>query len=85
MLVIVSIAVAIVAFILYALERKSKEQPIDWVDALKLSLFGGLVSGGIVFTTTTEPVTSAVVQTITDAAPAIASATQEMFVGIPSF
>jgi hypothetical protein len=76
MLVVVSIAVALVAFILYALERRSKEEPIVWSDALKFSLFGGLTSAGIVFATSAE---SSVPEL-----PAIA-AVQEMFVGSPSF
>lgn len=85
MLVVISFAVALVAFILYALERKSKDEQIVWTDALKLSLFGGLVSAGIVFTTTAEPVAAAVVETITDGSSTIASVAQEMFVGTPSF
>lgn len=81
MLVVISIAVALVAFILYALERKSKDEPIVWGDALKLSLFGGLLSAGIVFTTTAEPVATAVVSAVTE----VPSVAQEMFVGTPSF
>jgi hypothetical protein len=81
MTVVISLAVAIVAFILYTLERKSKDEPIVWVDAMKLSLFGGLISAGIVFTTTAETVTTAVTEAIKD----IPSAAQEMFVGSPSF
>lgn len=77
MLVIVSVAVALVAFILYALERRSKDEPIVWADAAKFSLFGGLTSAGIVFATTAEAVSMPEV-------PAIA-AVQEMFVGSPSF
>ena len=77
MLVIVSIAVALVAFILYALERRSKDEPIVWADALKFSLFGGLTSAGIVFATSAEVVS-------VPELPAIA-AVQEMFVGSPSF
>jgi uncharacterized membrane protein YeiH len=80
MLVIISIAVALVAFILYALERKSKNEEIVWVDALKLSIFGGLTSAGIVFATTAEPVKQAA-----EVVTTTASAAQEMFVGTPSF
>lgn len=77
MLVVISLSVAIVAFIIYTLERKSKSEPIIWADALKLSLFGGLISAGIVFTTTAEPVKDIVKQAV----PAV----QEMFVGSPAF
>ena len=76
MLVVISVAVALVAFILYALERRSKDEPIVWVDALKFSVFGGLTSAGIVFATTAE-------SSVPDL-PAVA-AVQEMFVGSPSF
>ena len=80
MLVITSIAVALVVFILYALERKSKDQPIDWIDAGKLTVFGGLLSSGVVFATTGE--IPDVVQTVTKVdIPTV----QDMFVGIPTF
>ena len=81
MLVIISVAVALVAFIIYALERKSKSEEIVWTDALKLSMFGGLVSAGIVFATTAEPVKQAVEVATTTAT----AAAQEMFVGTPAF
>jgi len=80
MLVIISAAVALVAFIIYALERRSKSEPIVWSDALKLSLFGGLVSAGIVFATTAEPVKQAA-----EVVTSTAAAAQEMFVGTPAF
>jgi hypothetical protein len=75
MIVIVSVAVALVAFILYALERRSKDEPIVWADALKFSTFGGLTSAGIVFATTAEVVS----------VPDVPAVVQEMFVGSPSF
>jgi hypothetical protein len=74
LLLISSIAVALVTFIVYALERRSKSEPIVWEDASKLSVFGGLITAGIVFATTSEvkvPVELPVVQ--------------EMFVGTPTF
>ncbi len=78
MIVIASIAVSLVAFILYALERRSKQEPIVWEDALKLSVFGGLLSAGVVFAATAETVQE-VVGTVDVAA------IQEMFVGTPTF
>ena len=75
---IAAISVALVCFIVYALERRSKGEPIDWTDAGKLSLFGGIISAGVVFATTTDVVTDAV-KTMD-----IPSA-QDMFVGKPSF
>ena len=81
MIVITSIAVALVVFILYALERKSKEQPINWIDAGKLTLFGGLLSSGVVFATTSDfaPVVTEAVSKVE--IPNV----QDMFVGSPTF
>jgi len=75
---IAAISVALVCFIVYALERRSKGEPIDWTDAGKLSLFGGIISAGVVFATTTDVVTDAVK---TMDVPSV----QDMFVGKPSF
>jgi hypothetical protein len=83
MIVIAAVAVAMVAFILYALERKSKGEPISWEHAGKLTLFSGLITSGVVFATTAEGVSS-----VTDVASTVAekiSDVQDMFVGTPSF
>jgi len=81
MIVITAVAVALVVFILYALERKSKDKPIDWIDAGKLTLFGGLLSSGVVFATTSDVAT-----TVTEAETKVdISSVQDMFVGTPSF
>jgi hypothetical protein len=80
MIVIASVAVALVAFILYALDRKSKGEPIAWDTAGKLSLFGGLVTSGVVFATTSEGVTEAV-KAVAENVPVV----QDMFVGQPTF
>lgn len=78
MLVIASISVALVAFILYALERRSKQEPIVWEDALKMSVFGGLITSGVVFASTAETIKEVVSSVeIKDV--------QDMFVGTPSF
>ena len=83
MLVVASIGVALVVFIIYALERRSKEETIVWSDALKLSLFGSLLTSGIVFAS------SADVSTLPEVAGSVVTETQaiaqEMFVGTPSF
>jgi uncharacterized membrane protein len=78
MIPIAAISVALVCFIVYALERRSKGEPIVWTDAGKLSLFGGIISAGVVFATTTDVVTDAVK---TMDVPSV----QDMFVGKPSF
>lgn len=78
MIPIAALSVALVCFIVYALERRSKSQPIDWVDAGKLSLFGGIITAGVVFATTTDVVTDAVKNM---EIPSV----QDMFVGKPTF
>lgn len=79
MLVISSLAVALVVFILYALERRAKTEPIVWFDAGKLSLFGGLLTAGVVFASTSEVVTEVASKI------ELPTAVQEMFVGTPTF
>lgn len=82
MLIIASVAVALVSFIVYALERRSKKEPIVWEDAAKLSLFSGLVTSGVVFATTAD------VNTVVESAKAVtetAAVAQDMFVGTPTF
>jgi len=86
MIVIASIAVALVAFILYALERKAKGEPISWEQAGKLSLFGGLITSGVVFATTAEAVPEVVTNVVSEVANTVnIPEVQEMFVGVPSF
>ena len=83
MIVIASVAVALVAFIIYALDRKSKGEPIAWDTAGKLSLFGGLLTSGVVFATTSDGVVEAV-KVVTENVPSVATV-QDMFVGQPTF
>jgi uncharacterized membrane protein len=75
---IAAISVALVCFIVYALERRSKSQPIVWEDAGKLTIFGGIIAAGVVFATTTD----VVVDTVKNMEiPSV----QDMFIGKPSF
>ena len=83
MIVVASIAVALVAFIVYALDRKSKGEPISWETAGKVSLFGGLVTSGVVFAMGTEGLTEGV-KTVAENVPSVPSV-QDMFVGLPTF
>jgi hypothetical protein len=83
MIIVASLAVALVAFILYALDRKSKGEPIAWDTAGKLSLFGGLITSGVVFASTTDGVVEAV-KTVSENVPSV-STVQDMFVGNPTF
>jgi hypothetical protein len=80
-IIYVSIGVALVSFILYALDRRSKQENIDWFTAAKLMVFGALMSGGIVYVTQ-SPETVELIKTIpVPEGPVI----QEMFVGTPTF
>lgn len=75
---IAAISVALVCFIVYALERRSKSQPIVWEDAGKLTIFGGIIAAGVVFATTTD----VVVDTVKNMdIPSV----QDIFVGKPTF
>lgn len=82
MLAVVSVAVALVSFILYALDRRSKEQPIIWADALKLTMFSGLITSGVMFATSDG--SAVVVENLKTVAENLPS-TQDMFVGSPTF
>lgn len=79
MIVVASIAVALVSFIIYALERRSKKEPIVWEDAAKLSLFSGLITSGVVFASTAE------VPVIVEGVKMVTETAEDMFVGTPSF
>lgn len=82
MIVIAALSVALVCFILYALERRSKSESINWMDAGKVTVIGGIITAAVVFATTTEVIADAVKGVDL---PAVAAATQDMFVGKPSF
>jgi hypothetical protein len=78
LIVIASLSVALVSFIVYALERRSKSQSIDWFDAGKITVFGGILSACVVFATSTEVVADAVKNL---EIPSV----QDIFVGKPTF
>lgn len=84
MLAVTGVAVALVCFILYAIDRKVKKEPIRWDTAGKISVLGGLLTSGVVYATTptsTEAI-SAVAEVVKEAVPEVA---QDMFVGKPTF
>ena len=69
--------VAVIAFVLYIWDRKTKGEEIEWLDAGKLALGAGGTAGGIAYAVGAEDVAE-VVTTVADKA-------QEMFVGKPEF
>lgn len=69
--------VAVVAFVLYIWDRKSKGAEIEWLDAGKLALGAGGAAGGIAYAVGADDVA--------DAVTTVAEKAQEMFVGKPEF
>jgi hypothetical protein len=76
--VYVAVAIALACFILYAIDRRMKQEPIDMLTAAKISILGGALSGGAAYISTAPEVVKEVIK---EAAPVA----QEMFVGVPSF
>lgn len=85
MLIIAAVAVALVGFIIYALERRTKGEPIQWDVAGKISLLSGLITSGVVFATTAEVPTPDVIQKVAETTTDAIASAQDMFVGTPSF
>lgn len=77
--IIVGIVVA-VTIVLYIYDRRTKQQPVDLVDAAKLAVGAGSIAGGVTYAVSGEGISNAV-DTISKAA----DVTQEMFVGKPEF
>jgi hypothetical protein len=77
----IALAVALICFILYALDRRFRSEPIDWMTASKLTILGGLLSGGIAYTVSSPEAVVEAVKTVVPETPVL----QEMFVGTPTF
>ena len=69
--------VAVIAFVLYIWDRKTKGAEVEWLDAGKLALSAGGAAGGIAYAVGAEEVA--------DAVSTVADKAQEMFVGKPEF
>jgi len=80
MLVYITVISSLVCFILYVGDRRMREEPIDWMTALKVSAIGALLSGGAGYAISGE-----VVPQVVEAVPQVAEVAQEMFVGVPTF
>jgi hypothetical protein len=76
-LAMVAGVVAVIAFVLYIWDRKTKGAEIEWLDAGKLALGAGGAAGGIAYAVGAEDVA--------DAVTTVADKAQEMFVGKPEF
>ena len=67
-------AVVVVAIVLYVMDRRGKEQPIDVTDAAKVGGGAGVLTAGVVYALGGA-----------DAAEPMVTAVQDMFTGKPSF
>ena len=67
-------AVVMVAIVLYVMDRRGKEQPIDVTDAAKVGGGAGVLTAGVVYALGGA-----------DAAEPMVTAVQDMFTGKPSF
>lgn len=74
--------VAVVAVILYAVERYTQKKPVEWTDASKIGLLSGAGAGGIVYAMGGG---DNAVAAVTEMASSAGGAVQDMFVGKPSF
>ena len=74
---IIAAVVAVVVVVLYVWDRKTKQEPVDVLDAAKLALGAGGVAGGVAYAVSNEDAIEAVT--------AVAASAQEMFVGKPDF
>jgi hypothetical protein len=70
--------VAITCCILYILDRKAREEPIEWSTAMKFLVLGGLLGGGVTFAVASPDIP------ISTTLPEV-STVQDMFVGVPTF
>jgi hypothetical protein len=77
---IIVVAVVAVVVLLYVYDRRTKQQPIDFVDAAKLAVGAGSIAGGVTYAVTGESIPD-----ITETVSKVAEVSQEMFVGKPEF
>ena len=64
---------------MYAAERYTKKQPVDWTDASKIGLLSGAGAGGLLYAMGGDT------ETVVATASVASTAVQDMFVGKPSF
>ncbi len=70
--------VAVVMTMLYVMDRRSKQAPIEVADAAKLALGASTIAGGVAYAVAGAEDAAGLVETV-------AETTQEMFVGKPDF
>lgn len=70
-------AVLVVTVLLYVYDRRTKQEPVNVVDAVKLAVGAGAIAGGVTYAVGGEAVADALATT--------AEVTQEIFTGKPEF
>ncbi len=70
-------AVLVVTVLLYVYDRRTKQEPVNVVDAVKLAVGAGAIAGGVTYAVGGEAVADALVTTT--------EVTQEIFTGKPEF
>ena len=75
----IALVVAIVAFVLYVWDRRTKQAPVDVMDGAKLALGAGGIVGGVAYAVGMP------VEDVAETVAASATAVQDMFVGKPEF
>ena len=78
-LLIVIVLVALAGVVVYAAERYTKKQPVDWTDASKIGLLSGAGAGGLLYAMGGDT------ETVVATASVASTAVQDRFVGKPSF
>jgi hypothetical protein len=74
---IIAAVVVVSVVVLYIYDRRSKQQPVEVVDAAKLAIGAGAIAGGVTYAVGGDSLPE-VVEKVTETA-------QEMFVGKPEF
>lgn len=76
--VILIAVVGVVALALYVWDRRTKQQPIDWMDAAKITVGAGGLAGGVSYAVGGSDGVSEIAESAT-------TMVQEMFTGRPEF
>lgn len=77
---IITAVVVVVVMVLYVYDRRSKQQPVEVLDAAKLAVGAGAIAGGVTYAVGGDALPE-IVETVVKTT----ETAQEMFVGKPEF
>jgi len=77
---IIAAVVVVVVVVLYVYDRRSKQQPVEVMDAAKLAIGAGAIAGGVTYAVGGDSLPDVV-----EKVSAVTETAQEMFVGKPEF